>query len=125
MALELPPIQPLEQEPAYDYQIALDDITYRINLQWRERQESWYLTLFGSNDETMFSGVRMTIDTPLGWRLTGRKIETGFLILLDTESTKESCGYEDLGRRCQLMYFSNSEFSDLESEYDITIAAVP
>jgi len=125
MAYELQPFEPQEQEPAYDYQMALDGETYRFYLQWRERQENWYLSLYDSNDILLASGIRMKLNTPLGWRLTGRKIDTGFLILLDTEGSGLPCSYDDLGFRCQLMYFSNSEFDEIESEYNITIEDVP
>lgn len=123
--VELPPFSPEEQEPVYDYQIALDEITYRIVLQWRDRQASWYLSLYDASDNVMFTNARMNIDTPIGWRLTGRNIETGFIVLLDTEGTQEQCSYEDLGYRCQLFYFSRTEFADYESPYEISIAAVP
>ena len=121
--IELPPIEPEEQQPAYDYQIALGSLTYRLVFRWRERTGSWYLSVYDSDDSALILNKRLVIDYPLLWRHTGRKPTGGYLILLDTDNAKQECGFQDLGHRCKLCWIPDSEWPEAPaSDISITVS---
>lgn len=121
MIIELPPFEPTEQQPVYDYRIALSQNVYRLQIRWNTRTKSWYLRLFDSTDTVLISGVRMVIEYPLMWRHTGRKPKGGTLWLADMEDTGRECGYNDLGHRCKLFWIPEEDYPEPEpSPYTIT-----
>ena len=84
MTLLLPPIEPDEQYPVWDYTVSLDDDEFRIRLTYRERQDRWYLDLWDASGNELVKGKRLSIDWPV---LDGHEIDglpDGMLILLDT-----------------------------------------
>jgi len=114
MIVQLPPVEPDDQQNQYDYTIALGDFSYRVVLTWRERCLGWYLTLSDSDDEILIDGKRLAINWPVLFRHKGRQIVGGQLVLVDTtdplggvEST-----FEDLGHRCVLLWAEDSEITN-------------
>lgn len=96
----LPPIEPTDQWPGYDYTIDLEGLTYRIVLTYRDRTASWYLDVYDSADVLLVSGKRLSIDYRLLWRHVGRKPADGILACLDTSDQFAEAGFDDLGNRC-------------------------
>ena len=123
--LQLPPYEPTEQQPTHDYLIPLSGTTYRLVWQWRDRTESWYLSLYDADDILLVDGIRAVVGYPLGWRYTGRIPTGGKLMLVDTEGTDEECDYEDFGNRCKPVWITDDEIPEAEPDIPITIAAVP
>lgn len=113
----LTPIEPVEQQPEWDYEVTLDDAVFRLLIQYRYRTDSWYLSIYTADGICLKRQKRLVIDYPIHWRYKGEDWPAGFLVLLDVASTGEECGYADLGSRCQLAYF---EAADLEAPETVT-----
>ena len=103
------PISPPESQPMYEYLAVLGGRTFRYRLRWMDRPESWYLTLWDSQEQLLLDGQRVQVDWAPLWRFAGEEWPPGLLMLIDTEDLGEECSYEDMGRRCQLIYADAEE----------------
>jgi len=124
--IQLPPfdIADVEQVPEYDYTIQLGDDTFRVVLRYAERTDRWYLYLYDAADEPLLLGKRLSIDTPLleTYQIPG--LPPGDIAIWDTSDSGVECGYEDLGRRCHLVYLEPADLADPTAAAAITIEVV-
>src|SRR4030066_242844 len=100
--IQLPPFDLTpedEQQPAYDYSITLDGTEYRITVQYRERQDRWYLSLYSAADEPIILGLKLMADRYLLAPYVMAALPPGDLLLLDTTGAGVQCGFDDLGRK--------------------------
>lgn len=118
--LELAPINPEIQSSSYDYQIDLGDVTYRLVIRYNTRSDRWYLSLYDAENNLLISGVKLVINYPLLSNHLSAP-SGGTLILIDTANTGEECGYEDLGRRCQLLWWPEEDYPATESTETLII----
>jgi hypothetical protein len=124
--IALPPYRHAEQYPVWDYTLTLGGITSRLRLTYRQRQDRWFLDLFDADDEALVRGVMLTVDIPLLEDVRIPGLPPGALLCLDTTGAGEPCGYEDLGRRCTLLYLDADELQSTPAdEYDIKITVGP
>ena len=125
--LMLPPIEPQDQSGEWDYTIALGDVEYKIVLNWRERSESWYLSLYDADDVAIFLNRRLSADFPIGQRTITPVELDGVLICVDTTADGAGVdpGYEDLGYRCQLFFVPYDDFDPPDLDiYEVEIELV-
>jgi hypothetical protein len=118
MIYTLPPIHKDDdyiQYPIYDYKVDLDGDEYRIFLHWRERNRSWFVSIFDGDDEAIVRSRRLAINAMIHQSLPG-------LMLLDTSDSSTECDYHDLGRRCKMTYMSRQALATL---YDELVATQP
>jgi hypothetical protein len=116
-----------EQDPVWDYSVDLgpledpdyaitpDPIELRLRYTYRERQDSWYLDIFSPDDErvSIFTGWRMTIMMPGGmadYEIPELPREQ-FITVLDRDNSWVEAGYEDLGRRCEVIHSDRAEWN--------------
>jgi len=122
----LQPYGHAEQYPVWDYTLPLDGTAYRLRLTYRQRQDRWYLDLFDADDAALVRGVMLTVDVPLLEDIRIPGLPPGVMMCLDTTGAGEPCGYEDLGRRCALVYVLDAEYQATPAdEYDIKITVGP
>jgi hypothetical protein len=131
MILELPPHEPAEQNPVWDYEIDLpkDDGTYnatfRFFIQWCERTASWYLSLFDANGNLTVGRMRLVVNWKLGQNYTGRIPTGGFLSLLDLEGEGAEATYESFGHRHRLTWATLDELPAEAADIPYTITKNP
>ena len=93
-------------------QVELDGESFRLRFYWNSREEKWYMDILNIDDEAILTNVAMVIEYLL---LTQYKhiadLPKGNFILLDLESNPSTGGvtFDNLGRRYQLVFFSNKE----------------
>lgn len=121
MSTILDPYQPVEQQFVYDYTIALDDVTFRVTLTWKTRQEGWYLSLYDVDENELLLGKRLSVDTPLLERYEIDGLPPGELMLVDMEGVGTEATLESLGRRHLLWYFDESELPPVAVSEDLLI----
>jgi len=121
MPLILHPDLPDVQQPAYDYTVDLEGETYRIQLQYMERQDGWYLSISDSDGNRLMMGKRLSVNTALinGLQIAG--LPPGDFLLLDLSGSGVECSFEDLGRRCSFGYALESEIPAAAGGFPVTI----
>ncbi len=120
--IELPPFDRSEdnEDSSSEYDIELEDTTYIIGLYYLERTDSWYFNIFDSARSALLTGVRLSIDYPIFKHKVREGLPPGQIMLLDTSGNGQECSFEDLGNRCILVYFLESEIPT-SSGYAVTI----
>jgi hypothetical protein len=121
----LDPIEPLDQQPVYDYTVDLEDVVYRVRLVFRERSESWYLDLYNAADEPLLTGKRLSVNTALldPYQIDG--LPPGELMLVDMEAPDDQAAieadFDSLGFRHQLVYYDVADLPPAAVAEELTI----
>lgn len=113
--IELPPFDPEEQQTLWEYTAALGEADYVFRIEWRERVAGWYLDWEAADGTFIARGKRLSVDWPIAY---GRVFDpellpAGQLMLWDVSGSHVECGFEDLGRRCVLIFAPDGELQQL------------
>lgn len=106
------PNQVAEQERAYTYVTQLGLLEFNIRIEYRERQDRWYLRLSDADNVTIINGLKLVIDFALLFRYPRAAMPFGALVLQDLDGAGVECGFEDLGRRCPLVFTDDADLLD-------------
>lgn len=90
--------------PHYDFSSALEGKLLTFEVRWNERSGAWFLSLYDSTGEPIFSGRRVVLGTNLLGRSADSRLPPGTLIAYDTSGANLDAGRNDLGGRVQLLY---------------------
>lgn len=99
--------------PHFDFQVELDGVTYTLELRWNERDAAWYLSLLTAEEDPLVMGRKVVLDVPLWSRFKDPRVPRGLLVAVDTSQKGIDAGYDDLGRRVQLVYTPTAEIAGL------------
>ena len=54
---------PLEVDvPYYEFSVELDDVEFKLEFRYNDRDDSWYLTIRDSDDALLRAGIRVVND---------------------------------------------------------------
>lgn len=87
----------------------LDGVTYTLRWQWSTREACWYVSLATEDGDPIWTGVKLVIGWPLGWRYKDPRAPKGLLIAIDTSGKDDPPGEADIGGRVQLTYATYAE----------------
>lgn len=110
MILEIPLLRP-NQEAFFSIVVDLDGDEYTLEFRWNVRGEFWDMSISTSSGELRHAGIVLVPSWEL-LRSTAGRTPAGFFILRDTSSPvlqAEDPGFEDLGTRHVLTYFTEDE----------------
>ena len=95
--------------PYYDFDIELDSVEYRLEFMFNGRDESWYMSIYSSDDLPMRVGIKVVNN----WVLTRtwkneNKMPGEIVSILNGRYLDSSAlrGLESLGRTALLNYIS-------------------
>ena len=116
----LPPVEPEDLYPVYQYTVDLAEVEYTYRLTYRERQDGWYLDLYDSDGEPLLLGRRLALGAlPLKRRVVAG-MPDGLFLLIDRSGSDTDPTYEDLGYRVRLAWIPSDDLSAVDSGYDVT-----
>lgn len=101
---------PINQEGAYfGFSTELEGVTYSFSWRWNDRDGAWYLEIGDGSGVVLITGIKVVVDKFLlgGSNLEG--LPSGDFIAIDTTGRELDAGFEDLGRRVQVHYFTRDE----------------
>jgi hypothetical protein len=107
--IALIPDNPVEQDRAYSYVTQLGLREYNIRIEYRERQDRWYLRLLDADNVPIISGLKLVVGFSLLFRYQRDVMPLGALVVLDIDGAGVECGFEDLGRRCPLVFIDEAD----------------
>lgn len=105
-------IVPIAQEgPHFSFTTELPDgKSYSFEFRWNDRAEAWFMTVGNGEGVPLVSGVRVVVNLPLLAPYSNPELpQGGHLIALDTTEANRDPGFEDLGRRVLLVFFTDEE----------------
>lgn len=70
---------------------------------------AWYFDLMEQDETPIVNGVKIVLGTPLGRRSTHQLFRNGVLFAFDTSRQQKDAGFDDLGARVVLRYYTGAE----------------
>lgn len=95
--------------PYYSQRVTLEGSTYNIILKWNERDSVWYMSLLTDENVPLMSGVKVVSDFPLNRREASSDGPPGLFVAYDTSEEGIDAGFEELGERVLLFYYTQEE----------------
>lgn len=94
------------------FDIELAGELFRLEFAWNAREESWYMNIQDQNENYILAGIKMVIKYKLLEQYRAyTNLPDGDFILWDLEQNSQNGGvtFENLGKRYQLLFFSQEE----------------
>lgn len=83
-----------------------------FDVRWNDRAGSWFLDVLSSDETPIRSGIRLVLGTILGGRTVSLAFPAGALIAVDLSNAGQEAGFDDLGTRVVVYYYTVEELAD-------------
>lgn len=107
LVLELP------STPWSTQSVVLDEVVYILEYQWSNREDTWYLSIYNSEELPLVQGIRLIPWTGLLSQHPQANLPSGDLVLYDVQSQPFQGSvyptFENLQSRFQMNYFTKEE----------------
>lgn len=87
----------------------LSDEQYLLDVRWNARDEAWYLDVLSEDETVIRSGIKVVLGVLLGGRVVDPAFPPGVFIAVDQTNQGAEPGFDDLGDRVQIHYYSFEE----------------
>lgn len=127
--LQLPPFDPTEPVPVWEFLIPLSGVEYLVTFTYRSRQNRWYVTIADAEGTPIYNGVALRLNSGINWAWKYKEgwfngtgaigdrdgfgtpdAPNGRLIYLMDLADKGVCSFEDFGHDCIPVFQSFTEF---------------
>ena len=96
-------------DPIFDVQAPLDGVTYTLHFEWNDRVGAWFHMVLDADAQVVLLGSQKVVsDYPLGLNSSNRPFP-GYLIARDTSGQGADPGFDDLGARVIIDYFTAAD----------------
>lgn len=99
--------------PYYTQKVTLDGQTFTLEFKWNIREEFWYMNLLNDDNVAIVSGIKIVTNWPLLRRVTNEERPLGDFFAYDITDVGTEAGFEELGERVLLLYFSQAELAEI------------
>lgn len=90
--------------PFFSLECDLDQEQYKLTFYWSERTDSWSMSLATADGQEIFSGQKLVVGYPIGWRFQHAKKPSGSFVLVDTAGFGDEAKLGELETRFVLTY---------------------
>lgn len=112
----MPQIIPFRPSEAnYEFDVAIDGVTYTFDVHWNSREEAWYFHIFQPSDVVLglypvVCNVKVVLGTYLGRRTHHPLFQNGLLLCRVSQGDDLSePRFDDMGTRVQVLYFTRED----------------
>ncbi len=98
------PFQP--SDPNYRFQTVLNEDTYTFDVRWNTRDEAWYFDLLDQDGQPIVLGVKIVLGVFLSRQSAHKFFTEGVLAAVDLTLENRDPGFDDLGVRVLVQYYS-------------------
>jgi hypothetical protein len=99
--------------PWQEWDVELEQRTYRCELRWNDRAGGWFLSLSDSLGVRIVSSQKVVLDFPLTRRVADARVFPGLLMAHDSSGASSPPTLADLGTRVALLYFDSATTAEL------------
>lgn len=100
---------PLTPDPLFEQITTLDGTDYLLTFAYNERDGFWYLDVADQDGDPIALALKCVVDWNMLRRCTDPRKPAGILAFDDITSAGIDPGFDDLGLRVQLVYFTADE----------------
>lgn len=95
---------------SYGFTTQLGDTQLGFDVSWNERDSAWYMDVFTDDGDLLRSSLKIVLGTLIGRREVDPRWPRGVLVAIDSTKQGLDAGFDDLGTRVQVMFFTTEEF---------------
>lgn len=98
---------PISSTPSKVITVIIDQVSYRLRMDWVEKDESWYMSLYQINGAPIFLSHKVLYNNSINDKY--RYIDPapqGSMMLIDSTNTKLKPDYESISTTDDLYYLS-------------------
>lgn len=93
----------------YSNDVELDGVTFKISMEWNDRDDGWYMSIADVDGVPLLSGRRVVLGVPLISLYRDSRLPAGTFVAIDTTGTDTEPGFGDLGERVKLLYIPKAD----------------
>ncbi len=95
--------------PLYTFRSVLGGVTYGFRMRWNSVEELWYMDVFEEDGTVIIRSIAIVIGAYLGRSSTHALFMGGLFVARDTTRQWREAGFDDLGTRVEVWFFTNDE----------------
>lgn len=107
MPVKLPFVPSL---PNYRVGCTLGTTPYIFDVYWNPRDNAWRFDVLDADQNPLYTSVKVVIGTGLGRLCTNPAFPSGVLQAFDLSGKNIDAGFDDLGARVVVYYYTAAEF---------------
>jgi hypothetical protein len=97
----------------YSFETSIEDVSYSFRVRWNEHDAAWYFDIYDSSGTSIELNVKVVIGTYLGRTSNNELFKNGILAVFDTANNYEDAGFDDLGTRVEVRYYTTADLVNL------------
>ena len=95
--------------PDYRFRAVLNGDEYAFRARWNSRLKLWALDAADRANTPIFSGALIVLGAYIGRTASHKLVQEGFLLARDSTKSGREAGFDDIGTRVQVFYFTIDE----------------
>lgn len=96
-------------EPIQRFSAVLNGTTYGFRVRWNDRESRWYMDVYEADGTPIKVGIAIVLGAYLGRGSTHDLFMSGIFVARDTTRQLAEAGFDDLGTRVEVWYFTRDE----------------
>lgn len=104
---------PTRSLPAYNFEITLEGVIYRLYFRWNSRFEFWVMDFQDRQGESILAGLKLVLDYELIRMFASDRLPKGALIAVDSSRRLTRIGENDLGDPVKLLYIPRADLNEI------------
>jgi len=106
----MPRLIPLTpSEPFYSFTTTLEDVDYLFDVRWNAIDGAWYFDVSTVSEEPILPGIKIVLGASPGRLCIDPRFPPGAFFVVDTTGQGVDAGFDDIGTRVQLHYYTSAE----------------
>jgi hypothetical protein len=97
----------------YRFGCTIGSSPYLFDVVWNARDGAWYFDLLSADQTQIYTSIKIVIGTALGRLCVNPAFPSGVFEAIDLSGAGLDAGFDDLGTRVVVYYYTAAEFAAL------------
>ena len=100
----------------FNYRVGttIEGVQYLFDVRWNGREQAWYFDLLDQDADMIRAGIKIVLGAMLGVRCADPRFPNGEFVATDLSNSGVDAGFDDLGVRVIVRFFTAEELFDGE-----------
>lgn len=104
---------PMISDVNYEFDIQLEQTTYRFIVTWNSYNEFYSLEIQNLNTGVEFIGIKLVLNTEIISKFSSSDLPNGSIFVINTDSSKERLNFEDFEGNARLVFVPQNEMEEI------------
>lgn len=93
----------------YDFTTTVNNLTLTLTVRWNQRDNAFYMDIDDQSGADVATGIKLVLGAYLGRASQHQLFQDGVLVLIDTSGKLIDAGFDEMGDRLELWYYTANE----------------